>query len=65
MDLRALAITLRGAASQLDELASIFGGIQGKSGKGRKGTKRVLSASARAAISKAQKARWAAKKKSA
>jgi hypothetical protein len=61
MDLKALAIQLRGAADQLDQLAEAFGLVSSGKPQGRKG-KRVLSAAARAAISKAQKARWAKKK---
>jgi hypothetical protein len=65
MDLRALAITLRGAAAQLDELATVFGSIGGSKKKGRTGKRPPMSAASRKKISDAARARWAKQKKSA
>jgi hypothetical protein len=66
IDLKALALQLRGAATQLDELAAVFGGIGGTSKKkGRTGTRRPMSPAARAKISAAQKKRWSEARKKA
>jgi hypothetical protein len=66
IDIKALAIQLRGAAEQLDQLADVFGSIGGTTKrKGRTGTRKPMSAASRKKISDAARARWAKQKKSA
>jgi hypothetical protein len=66
MDIQAIVADLRQQVSQLDSAIAALEGIGGKPRLGRpKGKRRHMSASARARISAAMKARWAKRKKAA
>jgi hypothetical protein len=66
MDFRALAEQLRGAASQLEQLADAFGLVStGKAKRKGTGARKPMSEAARKKISDAQRKRWQeARKKS-
>jgi hypothetical protein len=65
MEIKALVVMLRDAADELERIEAALGTLQGSGGsrKKAKGTRKPMSAEARAKIAAAQKKRWAKAKK--